>query len=329
MSINLARPDGEVKIEELPDGRRLVSVTASDANMFVPIGGCETSYSIDLIKHIADVKGIAWLCDEISRDENPKYVRRSLENDLFAYFDRGDFTNKRILDFGCGSGASTAILARMFPKAEIVGIELLEDLLSIARQRVEHYGFTNVDLRHSPDGSRLPDNLGQFDFVILSAVFEHLLPEERRTVPPQIWSVLRGGGHLFINQTPNRLFPFELHTTMLPFINYLPRRLAYAAARKFSRQIDKNDSWESLLRQGIRGATVREILRVLPEDKGKPYLLEPSKSGIKDRVDLWFLNTNRERMVRLKSAAKVVLKAMKFMTGVSFVSDLSLAIRKG
>ncbi len=329
MTTKLSRPDGEVQIEELPDGRRLVSVKPSDKNLFIPIASCETSYPIALIQHILDIKGIAWSCDEISRDENPKYIRRSLENDLFAYFDRGDFSHKRILDFGCGSGASTAILARMFPDAEIVGVELLDDLLSIARKRIEHYGFANVELRQSQDGTQLPDNLGQFDFVILSAVFEHLLPDERTIVPPKIWSLLRGGGYLFINQTPNRLFPFELHTTMLPLINYLPRQLAFAAARRFSKRIDKNDSWESLLRQGIRGATVREILRVLPKRDGKPILLEPSKSGLKDRIDLWSLNTNPERMARLKSTAKIFLKIIKFMTGVSLVSDLSLAIKKG
>jgi hypothetical protein len=83
------------------------------------------------------------------------------------------------------------------------------------------------------------------------------------------------------------------------------------------------------LRQGIRGATVREILRVLPKHEGKPILLEPSKSGLKDRIDLWSLNTNPARMARLKSTAKIILKAIKFVTGVSLVSDLSLAIRKG
>lgn len=49
----------------------------------------------------------------------------------------------KVLDFGCGSGASTIILAKNFPKAKVVGIELLQDLVEIANARVLHYQFTD------------------------------------------------------------------------------------------------------------------------------------------------------------------------------------------
>ncbi|HLA95561.1 MAG TPA: methyltransferase [Pyrinomonadaceae bacterium] len=325
MTRSLKHPDGEVSISDVGNGRVKIEVHPNSETMFVPIRSCETSYPIDLIEKILQVKGVAWLCDEIDRDEDPNYVERLLLNDINAYFSTNYFAGKRILDFGCGSGASTAILARTFPESEIVGIELLDDLLEIARARQKHYGFENVTFLRSPEGSKLPDDIGDFDIAIMSAVYEHLLPAERKTILPSLWDLILPNGILFLNQTPNRLFPFELHTTMLPLINYLPDGLTHAVTRKFSKRIDPEDSWESLLRQGIRGATVREIISNLPNNA---KLLEPSQKGLSDRIDLWFLNTNPNQKRTLKLVARSVMKGLKAVTGISVVSDLSLAIRK-
>ena len=315
-------------IEELPDGRRRITVNLTDDEIFSPQKEWETTYPTDLINHILGIKGAAWVCDEIMREEDAQYVRKCLENDLLAYFSPEDFKGKRILDFGCGSGASTSILARMFPDAEIVGVELFEPLLSIARKRIEHYKFSNAKLYQSPDGTNLPDGIGQFDFVIMSAVFEHLLPDERKILMPKIWSAINDDGYLFVNQTPNRFFPIEAHTTRLPLINYLPDRLTRLAAVKFSKRVAPNESWENLLRQGIRGATVSEIARSLSADKKSVVLLEPKNSGLRDRIDLWYLTTNKENLGAFKAAAKVLLKTLKAVTGIVLVQDLSLVFKK-
>jgi 2-polyprenyl-3-methyl-5-hydroxy-6-metoxy-1,4-benzoquinol methylase len=328
MPRSLKHPDGEVSISNIENGHVNVEVHPNSESMFVPMRMAKTSYPIELIEQIMQVKGIAWLCDEINRDEDPNYVERLLLNDLNAYFPSDHFAGKRILDFGCGSGASTSILARTFPKSEIIGVELLDDLLEIARSRQRHYEFENVTFLHSPGGSELPAEIGDFDVVIMSAVYEHLLPQERKSIMPALWNIIRPEGLLFLNQTPNRLFPFELHTTMLPLINYLPDRLAYAATRKFSKQTDRDISWDELLRLGIRGATVNEILGNIPAGSSPPQLLEPSRNGMRDRIDLWYSNTDLTRMKSLKLAARSMMKVIKTVTGVNVVSDLSLAIRK-
>jgi 2-polyprenyl-3-methyl-5-hydroxy-6-metoxy-1,4-benzoquinol methylase len=279
---------------------------------------------LDLIKLILDVKGAGALCDEIRRDEDPDFVQKFLKNDLFAYFRPADFENKTILEFGCGGGASTHILARMFPHSEITGVELFESLLSIARRRAAAFRLDNVRFLQSPGGDSLPEDLGTFDFIILSAVYEHLLPHERKTILPALWRHLRPGGYLFINQTPNSLFPFELHTTMLPFINYFPDSVALKMARRFSKRVRRDESWEELLRKGIRGATEREILSRLDAAE----MMEPRYNNLRDRIDLYYLNTNSARMKTIKSAAKIFIKAVRRVSGITLVPDLSLAFRK-
>ena len=94
-----------------------------------------------------------------------------------------------------------------------------------------------------------------------------------------------------MNQTPFRWNLIENHTTNLPLINFLPSNLAIFYARKFSKRVIINETWHSLLKRGIRGSTIREILlqlgkakQILPEIK----LLNPLSHKSKDRVDLWY-----------------------------------------
>jgi 2-polyprenyl-3-methyl-5-hydroxy-6-metoxy-1,4-benzoquinol methylase len=323
MSTTLHHEEGSCLIEELADGRRRITVKPNEGQ-FALAENWITRYPLDLIELMLEVHGAADLCFEIMRDEDPSLVQKFLKNDLFAYFTPADFENKSILEFGCGGGASTHILARMFPGARITGVELVESALRVARRRAEVFNLKNVSFQQSPAGDALPDNLGQYDFIILSAVYEHLFPHERKKILPQLWAHLRDGGYLFINQTPNSLFPFELHTTMLPLINYVPDSVALKMARHFSKRIKRNETWEELLRKGIRGATEREILSHLESAE----MLEPRYNGIRDRIDLYYVNTNSQRLKTVKSAARIFIKAIKTASGITLVPDLSLAFRK-
>ncbi len=330
MNISLKHELAEIEIESpASKNKNRVKVTPVRDDLFVPVKSCETNYPVELIKKILEVKGPAYLCDEIVREESPGYVQRSLHFDLLSYVDLKQFSGKRILDFGCGSGASTMILGRMFPDSKIVGIELEEKLLSIARSRAEHYEMeNNVELLQSPDGNSLPADIGEFDFIILSAVYEHLLPSERKKLLPLLWSHLKEGGILFLNQTPYRWFPVELHTTSgLPLINFLPDSLALIYAQRFSKRNLQGVDWNTLLRKGIRGASVGEIFKILKENKASPVLLQPDKEGSRDRVDLWYVKYRSSKMFIVK-VCYYLFKAIKVITGLVILHNLSLAIQK-
>jgi len=322
----MVRADGVVEIVERADGKRSVTARPVDGSPLT----CVTAYPVDLIERIVDVKGVAWVCDEIRRDEDLEQVQRSFTNDFLPYLTPDELSGKRILDFGCGAGASTMVLARMFPRSEIVGVELMAGHLDIARRRLEFYGYKNITFRHSPDGTSLPDRLGQFDVIVMSAVFEHLLPGERTTVMPLLWAHLSDGGTLLLNQTPHRFFPFESHTTGLPLINYLPDRLALYCSRRFSKRSLGGESWESLLRKGIRGATEREILDSLGQcsPASKPALLAPPRPRYRDRVDVWHAALG-PRHRALKAVCREMLRAVERSLGTTWVVNLVVAISKG
>lgn len=325
-----------VEIEPLEGGRHRIRVYSGDRRRV--LSQWDSSYSEDLIRLIYEVKGEKSFLDEIRRDEDRQYVSACLESDIFGYVAGKELAGKRLLDFGCGAGASTMILRRMLPETEIVGLELSEKALTIARARKEFYGFEHIKFHLSPSGDSVPADLGKFDYILFSAVYEHLLPDERRDLLPRIWSLLKPGGVFFLDQTPWRYFPFEGHTTRLPIINYLPDKLALVYARTFSKRVGKNETWQGLLRRGIRGGTVKDIMKNIrnacSDSKEHPILLKPSGQGVRDRIDLWHagyaISISRKypwaKPVQL--ILKLLLKIILFTTGIVVVPSLSLAIKK-
>jgi hypothetical protein len=139
---------------------------------------------------------------------------------------------------------------------------------------------------------------------------------------------LKPGGVLFLDQTPYRWFPVEMHTTGLPLINYLPDRLAHYCARRFSKRVPRESSWRELLTQGIRGGTSREIMEALTVEGSEPRQLSPSRLGVKDNIDLWYQHSSTKRNPLTKKLMLGSFRAVKAVTGVAMIPTLSLAIRK-
>lgn len=75
-----------------------------------------------------------------------------------------------VLDVGCGMGVNLKRIRRHFPDPELVGADLSEDILKIAR----HYVGEDPKIKYSPldIGKGALDR--QFDFVLCSQVLEHI-----------------------------------------------------------------------------------------------------------------------------------------------------------
>ena len=325
-------PDAQIQIEELSDNKRRISVRPLQNGTYFHRATWVTSYPVELIQEILDVKGPAYLCDEIMREEDPAYLRPHLELTILAHVAPEVYSGKRILDFGCGCGASTVILSRLLPYATIVGVDLEKSLLDVAQLRAEYAGCHNISFIASSGPDTLPDTItGDFDAIVLSGVYEHLMPGERAPLLQQLWSRLKPSGILFIDETPYRWFPIETHTTGLPFINILPDRFAYVFARFISKRVDKNEKWETLLRTGIRGGTIQEIVSYLHSPDYQPLLLKPSRLCIHSHVELWYRGYAAPGSGRYAAVKRRSVPLLKFASAVlktPFVPYLSLAFKK-
>jgi len=322
----LTATEGSVEIVPIPNGRFKVTLKPNDRNIFIPRRSCETSLPLNVISSFLDAS-FSRLCDSLARLDDPEYVRKVLGTQLLAYFDEADFRGKRLLDFGCGQGASTLSMGAMFPETEIVGVELDPARIQLAERVLATRSLPNVRFLVSPDAKSLPAEMGMFDFVMLSAVYEHLLPAERRQVIPMIWSKLKPGGTLFINQTPYRYFPYEHHTTGLWFINYLPDKLSLFLSRHLSRmnpEATRSPDWNVHLRAGIRGGTEREILRDLRRAGGRGAVLQPKD---RDRAVYWLEGTS-QRYRPIKKAIAQFFRTTDRLWGTVPSMNLDVAIRK-
>jgi SAM-dependent methyltransferase len=329
----LQHPEGSATVTDLPGGERRVSVSPRDPALFIRVRECTTRYPDDLIETVLAVKGIGALCDEIEREELPGYLQNVLSWTVRAHLGADERRDRRVLDFGCGSGASTMILARMFPGSEIVGVDMDEPSLGVARARAAHYDLPAVRFARSPGAQELPAALGRFDVIVFSAVFEHLLARERAVVIPQVWSVLAPGGVLLVGETPHRWTPVELHTTGgLPLVNYLPAPLALRIARRFSPRVRADATWPELLRAGIRGGSERQLLAILRRagvTAADAIVRRPAgRAGLRDEFDLWYAISAANELPGVKVRLRDAFRVLERLTGVSFTPYLSFAIEK-
>ena len=111
---------------------------------------------------------------------------------------------RRILDFGCGIGRSVKFLQRYFPHSRVVGTDISERSLAVARE--ENPGTEFWPLRDLP--ADLP-----FDVVFAAGVFHHIAPGQRTDAMDSCARRLSAGGHLVV---------FE-HNPYNPVTRYLVR----------------------------------------------------------------------------------------------------------
>jgi protein-L-isoaspartate(D-aspartate) O-methyltransferase len=80
----------------------------------------------------------------------------------------------RVLEIGTGSGYQAAILSKLC--REVVSIERYRTLADNARKRLAKLGYNNVEVILG-DGYDVPENLGSFDRIIVTAAMEDI-PEK-------------------------------------------------------------------------------------------------------------------------------------------------------
>lgn len=100
----------------------------------------------------------------------------------------------RVLDVGCGPGEITSRIARQFPGARVIGIDLLEAHLELARQR--HADLAPHVRFECADAFDLPFEDDRFDLVVCRHMLQ-AVPEPERVVA-EMARVARPGGRLHV-----------------------------------------------------------------------------------------------------------------------------------
>ena len=101
----------------------------------------------------------------------------------------------QVLEAGCGNGAQTVILARNSPGARITSVDISEDSLLRAQEKIEREGLANVTFRLG-DIFHLPFQPESFDHIFVCFVLEHLADPQRAL--GQLRPLLKKGGTITV-----------------------------------------------------------------------------------------------------------------------------------
>ncbi len=102
-----------------------------------------------------------------------------------------------VLDLGSGAGFDAFLaLGRVGPTGHVIGVDMTDDMLALARQNAEKRGVTNVEFRKGHI-EKLPVDSGTVDYVISNCVIN--LSVDKPAVFREIARVLKPGGHFAVS----------------------------------------------------------------------------------------------------------------------------------
>jgi len=119
---------------------------------------------------------------------------RDVSNLVAFLFPAETFEGKRILDAGCGTGHRLVALAKKFPRASFLGLDLTPAALTVARELAARHGVENVGFELADlHDLRCP---GSFDLIVSTGVIHHLENPERGLA--NLGRSLAADGHIIL-----------------------------------------------------------------------------------------------------------------------------------
>jgi SAM-dependent methyltransferase len=112
----------------------------------------------------------------------------------YAFHLLGDVHGKTVLEYGCGDGENTVVLANR--GARIIALDISAELLGVARRRLAINGCEGVELLiGSAHSLPLPDD--SVDIIFGMAILHHL---DLGLASREVWRVLKKGGRAIFEE---------------------------------------------------------------------------------------------------------------------------------
>ena len=160
----------------------------------------------------------------------------------------------RILDAGCGTGEGTSRLAELFDQATVLGVDIVDPHLELARQRYARFG-SRLRFEHQTIFG-LDAGDGTFDLTVCRHVL-HSIPHPDRVIA-ELARVTRRGGRLHLIPEDYGMLHFQRGR-----LN--PREFWHEAPERFGENTGTNlfigrDSHEILHRLGLADIAVDYVV---------------------------------------------------------------------
>lgn len=111
--------------------------------------------------------------------------------------------NLKILDAGCGTGHITASLGKIFPDADVIGIDLSSASISIAKKLADLHNVKNVILVQGNCDAETLEKYGPFDLIVSMGMIHHN-PNPTQTLK-DLGKALKTNGYICMHLYGKRL----------------------------------------------------------------------------------------------------------------------------
>jgi len=151
----------------------------------------------------------------------------------YAYHLLGDVAGQRVVDFGCGSGSNTVLLAGR--GAHVWGIDISEDLLRLAQRRLTVSGRDGGATFIAGSAHDMPFPDSSIDVVFGMAILHHL---DLDKVSREVRRVLKPGGRAIFKEPVRNSAVLRFARSLIPYrapdISPYERPLTDAELQRFS-----------------------------------------------------------------------------------------------
>lgn len=178
-------PNGSVRVN--PDF--VAPAYIADADIHLMPGGYAHDDGSVLQGALMDRGGAVYMLGRNGGMLNDQRGQTAMAHVLTVY---PDLDPKRILDMGCGIGASTVPAAICFPEAEVHAIDVGASVLRYAHARAEHLGAAIHFSQQSAE--RTDFEAGSFDLVFTCAVLHETSQSALSNIFAEARRLLRPGG---------------------------------------------------------------------------------------------------------------------------------------
>lgn len=124
--------------------------------------------------------------------------------------------NLTLFDIGCGSGSFLSIINEFKSPVKLAGVEISNELVDNARSLFKNKN-TPTDI-YKYDGTNIPDQLNEYDYVSMIDVFHHIPKEQQKTFMLQLFQKMKPNTTLIfkdINQASLFVYFNKLHDLLL------------------------------------------------------------------------------------------------------------------
>jgi SAM-dependent methyltransferase len=173
---------------------------------------------------------------KVSADTFARYARPPRDTAYpleYAYHELGDVAGMRVVDFGCGSGANTALLAGR--GAHVWGIDISEDLLRLAQRRLAVSGRRDGATFIAGSAHDMPFPDDSIDLVFGIAILHHL---DLELVSREVRRVLKPGGRAIFQEPVRNSAVIRFMRSLIPYrapdISPYERPLTDAELKRFA-----------------------------------------------------------------------------------------------